>query len=396
MKVLILGGAGGMALGGATYLVRYDDVSSVVLSDINLEAANKMAAVLDSPKVSTMQLDVLDKEKLIETAQKFDVVLNCVGPFTKFGVPILETIIEAGVNYVDICDDHDAAADLMELNDKAEAAGVTALICMGTTPGISNIQARYMYDKLDSCDSIKIVWAITTPPLEMVRGTRLEGAVKNPMAMMTEATWDHLLHVGTGNIPVWKDGKMDEIAALEHGEWVDFAEPLGRAESYYIGHAEPITLAHYLDIKDFSGCLGAIMPEVMKKLRLDARGHEEALYPPKPSDKPLWEAPERWNDRGVWGGQAAIVEGMEGDERVRYTCRIMMGVADRNAYNNSGQAIGTYMMGKGMFKKTGVLAPEAVIDPVTFFEELTEYYSTDSGEEFTMDEVVLVEREVIS
>lgn len=396
MKVLILGGAGGMALGGATYLVRYDDVSSVVLSDINLEAANKMAAVLDSPKVSTMQLDVLDKEKLIETAQKFDVVLNCVGPFTKFGVPILETIIEAGVNYVDICDDHDAAADLMELNDKAEAAGVTALICMGTTPGISNIQARYMYDKLDSCDSIKIVWAITTPPLEMVRGTRLEGAVKNPMAMMTEATWDHLLHVGTGNIPVWKDGKMDEIAALEHGEWVDFAEPLGRAESYYIGHAEPITLAHYLDIKDFSGCLGAIMPEVMKKLRLDARGHEEALYPPKPSDKPLWEAPERWNGRGVWGGQAAIVEGMEGDERVRYTCRIMMGVADRNAYNNSGQAIGTYMMGKGMFKKTGVLAPEAVIDPVTFFEELTEYYSTDSGEEFTMDEVVLVEREVIS
>ena len=396
MKVLILGGAGGMAMGGATYLVRYDDVSSVVLSDINLEAADKMAARLDSPKVSTMKLDVLDKKVLIETARKFDVVLNCVGPFTKFGLPILETIIEAGVDYVDICDDHDAAADLLKLNDKAEEAGVTALICMGTTPGISNVQARYMYDKLDSCDSIKIAWAITTPPADMAKGTRLEGVINNPMAMMTEATWSHLLHVASGTIPVWKNGKMDEMEALEHGEWVDFATPLGRAESYYIGHAEPITLAHFLDIKEFSGCLGSIMPEVMKKLRLDARGHEKALYPPKPSDKPVWQAPERWTKRGVWGGQAAIVEGMEGDEKVRYTCRIMMGIADGNAFNNSGQAIGTYMMGKGMFEKKGVLAPEAVIDPVTFFTELAEYYSTDSGETFTMDDVVLVEREVLS
>ena len=395
MKVLILGGAGGMAMGGATYLVRYDDVSSVVLSDIDLDAANKMAEFLDSPKISTMKLDVMDKEKLIETAQKFDVVLNCVGPFTTFGVPILETIIEAGVNYVDICDDHDAAADLLELNDKAEKAGITALICMGTTPGISNIQARYMYDKLDSCDSIKIAWAITTPDAKMAKGTRLEGVIDNPMAMMTDATWDHLLHVGSGKIPVWKNGKMDEIEALEHGEWVDFATPLGRAESYYIGHAEPITLAHFLDIKDFSGCLGSIMPEVMKKLRLDARGHEEALYPPKKTDKPVWEAPDRWKERGVWGGQAAIVEGVEGNEKVRYTCRIMMGIADGNAFNNSGQAIGTYMMGKKMFDKKGVLAPEAVIEPETFFKELAEYYSQDSREKFTMEDIVLIEREVL-
>lgn len=395
MKVLILGGAGGMAMGGATYLVRYEDVSSVVLSDIDLDAANRMAKVLDSDKVSTMKLDVLNKEELIKTAQKFDVVLNCVGPFTKFGVPILETIIEAGVNYVDICDDHDAAADLLELDEKAKEAGITALICMGTTPGISNVQAKFLYDKLDRCDVMKIAWAITTPPADMAKGTRLERTVNDPMAMMTDATWDHLLHVGSGKIPVWKDGKMDEMEALEHGEWVDFATPLGRAESYYIGHAEPITLSHFLDIKEFSGCLGSIMPEVMKKLRVDARGHEDAINPPAPTDKPVWKAPEMWNTRGVWGGQAAIVEGMEGDEKVRYTCRIMMGIVDGNAFNNSGQAIGTYMMGKGMFDQKGVVAPEAVIDPEKFFEELAEYFSADSGDNITVDDLILVEREVL-
>lgn len=395
MKVLILGGAGGMAVGGATYLVRYEDVSSVVLSDLDLDAANEAAAKLDSDKISTMQLDIMDKEKLIGTARKFDVVLNCVGPFTKFGVPILETIIEAGVDYVDVCDDHDAAENLIKLDDKAKEAGITALICTGTTPGIANVQARHVYDKLDRCDSLKIAWAITTPPREMVKGTRMEMLIDNPMLMMTDATWGHLLHVGSGNIPIWKDGKKDEIAALEHGEWVDFAEPLGRAESYYLGHAEPVTLPHFLDIKEFSGCLGSIMPEVMKKLRLDARGHEDALYPPEPSDKPVWEAPELWKKRGVWGGQAAIAEGMEGDEKVRYTCRLMMGLPDRDAYNSSGQAICTYMMGKGEFDRKGVVAPEAVIDPDAFFEELANYYSEDSGDDISVEELILIEREVL-
>lgn len=46
MKVLILGGAGTMDMGGASYLARYDDVSEIVMSDINLEAVEKVAEML--------------------------------------------------------------------------------------------------------------------------------------------------------------------------------------------------------------------------------------------------------------------------------------------------------------------------------------------------------------
>ncbi len=395
MKILILGGAGGMAVGGATYLIRYDDVSSVVLADLNKEAVDNAAKYLNSDKISTMEIDVLDRDNLIKVVKDFDVVLNCVGPFTTLGVPVLEAVIEAGVNYVDVCDDHDAAKDLMELDEKAKEAGITALICMGTTPGISNVQAKYVYDMLDECDSLKIAWAITMPPEDMAKGTILERTLEDPFAMISPAAWDHLIHVATGDIPVWKGGKWDTIPAIEVGEWVDFSEPLGRAESYYIGHAEPITLAHYLDIKDFSACLGSIMPEVMKKLRLDARGHEDALYPPEKDDSPIWESPELWNRRGVWGGQAAIAEGTKDGEKLRITCRLMMGVEDMNGYNSSGQAIGTYMVGKNMFDKKGVLAPEAVIDPIPFFEELAKYYTEDSSDTFTVDTLILVDKERI-
>lgn len=395
LKILILGGAGGMALGGASYLIRYEDVSKVVLADLNRDKLNQIKHNFDSPKIDTLVLDVLEKEVMIKKVKEYDVVLNCIGPFTKFGVHILKTVIEAGVNYVDICDDHDAAKELLELDSLAKEHGVSALICMGTTPGISNVQARYAYDMLDTCDSLKIAWAITTPPLDKVKGTPLEMTVENPRALMTEATWDHLLHVSSNRIPIWKKGKWDEIDALEVGEWVDFAEPLGRAESYYIGHAEPITLAHHLDIKDFSACLGSIMPSVMKQLRLEARGHKDATHPPQPSNSPVWEAPDLWKDRGVWGGQAAIAEGTKNGKRIRITCRIMMGVDDINGYNNSGQAIGTYMMGKKMFKQSGVFAPEAVIDPKAFFDELAAYYTQDSNTEFTADTLVLVEKEIL-
>ncbi|QIK58165.1 hypothetical protein G7059_10075 [Erysipelothrix sp. HDW6A] len=393
MKVLVLGGAGSMAMGGASYLMRYPDVSEIVLSDINIDKVTKVAEMLNSPKIKVMELDVLDRDMLIATAKEYDVVLNCVGPFTKFGVPILEAIIEAGVNYVDVCDDHDAAEDLLRLDQKAKDAGISALICMGTTPGISNVQARVVYDKLDSCDSIKIAWAITNPPADMIKGTYLEAAAEG--GLMSDAAWEHLIHVGTGRIPIWKEGRWDSIEALEHGEWIEFDEPLGSAESYYIGHAEPITLAKNLKINDFCACLGSIMPEVMRKLRQEARGHKDALYPPIATDKKPFRGTDIWQDRGVWGGQAAIAEGLENGEHVRYTARVQMGVHDSAAYNNSGQAIGVYMMGKGQITEKGVVAPETCIDPQPFFEELARYYSQDAGKTFTIDDVLMIEREVL-
>lgn len=396
MKVIVLGGAGGMAIGGISYLIRYDEVEEIMMADLNKEAADQAASQFNSPKIRTMSLNVLDKSRLIEVVKDYDVVLNCVGPFMKFGVPILEAVIEAGVNYVDICDDHDAAEELIKLDEKAQQAGVSALICMGTTPGISNLQAVDLYNKLDETHSIKIAWAITDPPKEDLVGTPLEAIIDNPDALMTEATMDHLYHVTTGDIPVFKDGEMTGVPAIEYGEWIDFAEPLGRAESYYIGHAEPTTLAHYLDIKDFCGCLGSIMPEVFKDIREKSRGHREALYPPKPSHEPLWQAPERWRNRGVWGGQAVIVEGMKDNQKIRYTSRIMMAVKDMNAYNNSGQAIGTYLMGTGQITRKGVSAPEACIDPEPFFKELAHNYSLDANEVFTVEEINIIDKEVLS
>lgn len=69
-------------------------------------------------------------------------VLNAVGPYVKFAIPILKATIQAGVDYVDVCDDYDATQMLLEMNDELVEANISALICMGTTPRIGNMQTK--------------------------------------------------------------------------------------------------------------------------------------------------------------------------------------------------------------------------------------------------------------
>lgn len=53
------------------------------------------------------------------------------------------------MNYVSICDDYDAAAAFLELDDDAKKAGVTAITGVGWTPGITNMLARMGADRFD-------------------------------------------------------------------------------------------------------------------------------------------------------------------------------------------------------------------------------------------------------
>lgn len=385
-----------MGGGGASLLMSYPEVESIVLADINKDAADKFAARLNSPKISTAWIDVTDKPRLVEMIKTFDVVLNAVGPFVKFGIPILEAAIEAGVDYVDVCDDHDATIGLLELDEEAKAAGITALICMGTTPGLSNVQAKLAASKLDRVDVLKICWAVCNPPADKAKGTYLEAfASSSGRDLLTPAAWAHMVHVSTGDVPIWKDKQWDTMPALEYGEYVDFAEPLSRAESYYLGHAEPVTLPRFINIEKFCACLGSLMPQVTRELRVEARGHAEPEHPPILPDTPAWEPPPLWKDRGVWAGQAAIAEGTENGEYVRYTVRLMMGMPDNVSYNYSGQAIGVYMLGTGQVDKKGVLPPEACLDPEPFFKEVARHYSNCSRENLSPEDVILVDREVL-
>lgn len=403
MKVLVLG-AGGMGANGAKVLQHFPGIEKLTFADINFELAEKTAKELHLPAVDAIELDVNDSEKLTATAREYDVVLNTVGPYMRFAVPILKAVIAAGTDYVDVCDDHDATENMLELFDLAEEAGITAVVSMGQSPGITNMQAKYISEKFDRVDLIKVIWSLSDFPIDLVKASS-QGSDFADMASASQtpeefrdsmpAVWPHMLHTTSGEIPIWKNGKFDTMPAWESGEYIDYPEPLGLVPVYYVGHSEPVTLPRYIDIKDFCACLGTLGEGIDKLLRLEARGHEDPLDPPVKPDKERWQPPAKWDGMGIWQGGAALVEGMKDGKRVRYTNRALCSAFDRGVFNFAGQAIGVYLLGSKKDLPKGVFAPEGIFATDEFFAELLHITNKINEWDFTLEELLPTEIEIL-
>ncbi|MEZ5350729.1 MAG: saccharopine dehydrogenase NADP-binding domain-containing protein [Microthrixaceae bacterium] len=123
--IVVLGGAGGVGRVAVEALTHIDDVTHVVVADLSHRAAAEVVADLGSDKLQPAAVDVSDPASLTAVLEGAGVVLNCVGPFYRFGPPTLQAALRAGVGYVDICDDLDATQALLDMDVAAREAGVT-------------------------------------------------------------------------------------------------------------------------------------------------------------------------------------------------------------------------------------------------------------------------------
>ena len=154
MHIIVLGGAGAMGRVTVRTLTEYEDVDQITIADYNEERAHDVAAALNSSKILVRQIDVCDSERLSTLVRGANVVLSAVEYV--FNQPILRVCIQEKVHYADLGGLFHMTRKLMDMSPEAEAAGITAILGMGGTPGITNILARAAVDKLDRVDSIKV------------------------------------------------------------------------------------------------------------------------------------------------------------------------------------------------------------------------------------------------
>ncbi len=95
MKVIALGGCGGMGRYAVRTALTYDFVEQVVVADLDGERAAAFAREC-GPKATSAQVNAEDDEELAGVLSGADAVLNTVGPFYRFGVPTLRAAIAAG------------------------------------------------------------------------------------------------------------------------------------------------------------------------------------------------------------------------------------------------------------------------------------------------------------
>ncbi|MBS3794280.1 MAG: saccharopine dehydrogenase NADP-binding domain-containing protein [Candidatus Thorarchaeota archaeon] len=366
-RVVVLGGCGTVGSIAVETLASYEDISSIVIADIREDAAKKRAESVDGDLCLSRKVDVTVRESLEKAIQDADVVLNTCGPFYRFGPTILSRVIDAGIDYVDVCDDFDATRKLLDMDDDAKKVGISALTGMGSSPGIANLLAKFCADHmLDSVDSIDIYHAHGGEPNE------------------GRAVVAHRIHSMQADIPMYLDGKFTTVRyfaedgkALE--EDVDY-KLVGTHRSYPYPHPETITLPQWIECNRVTN-LGCVLPDeyydlirgivhlgITEEAPIDVSGDE--VEPLEFAISYILDQREKILQKTNFGEQRGCLKitmkgTMEGKAH-----RFDFSLASKGQSMGEGTgipaALGVILMLRGKIQKKGVLPPEGCVNPLDF------------------------------
>ena len=360
MQAIVVGGAGTMGQGVARDLIKQEKITKVTLGDIVTDPNRLQEKLRASDKISLVKIDVNDHDSLVRAIKGNDVVVNTAGPFYKTAVAVARAAVEAGVNYIDICDDYEAVPILFssDIDEGAKKAGVTVLTGMGSDPGTNNVLVKWYANQLDKVDEIRLFWVVS-------------------IAELHGAAWDHSLHMVTGKLPQYMDGKLEYVEGGTGEETVQFLEPLGTCVTRYVGHPQPITIPRYIEGLKKVIIKGALIPSWVDDLigeqrdtgflsrePMEVKGTKVVPYD---LTLKLWETIPEGRDNGPQAsGLKVIVKGERDGKRVTYTADMVGRMAPGTGLPAS---IAALMMDDGDVTVKGVVAPEGCIDPEKFLSE---------------------------
>lgn len=241
MKVLVLGGAGDMAQVALTELGKEEGVSRVTIADLNLKKAESLASE-QGEKFQATKVDGMDHNGLVRLMKEHDLALGYIGPFYIFEKRIAKAAIEAGINYVSICDDYDAYLEVITLDKEAKEKGVKILTGFGNSPGITQMLAKKGYLSMEKPRRINIGWAAGS---------------NEPIG---ETNLIHFFHIFNSTTLQWLEGKETKVKTGEGRKVVEFPPPIGKLPVYYTGHAESVSIPRNLEGLEEVTLHGGVQP----------------------------------------------------------------------------------------------------------------------------------------
>lgn len=261
MKILILGGGSGDVGRDVTRILLRDKkhIEHITVTSRNLEYAQKFAKDLNDQRVTAIQVDVTNQQQLIDAISGHNLVINTVGPFSKYAIPVMKATVESKVNYIDICDDIEPTIEALQLNQFAQNAGIFILLSMGWFPGMSNLRTMALAREMDEVEEIVTAWVAGRKAPEEHPSLGLAGT-------------EHYFEALTGKIISYREGHRVRIPAFQKGIQLSFPEPLGSCICYQIEHPEVATLPYSIPgVKAASNLMSLYPSDRNKLVRLFAK-----------------------------------------------------------------------------------------------------------------------------
>ncbi len=368
-RILLLG-AGAMGKAAAQTVATFPEVGSLLIADLNQTAAQAAAAACGE-NAKGVGIDVTDHGDLTALMRQADVVMNCVGPFFRFGVPILEAAIAAGKDYLDICDDPEPTKAMHELHDQAQAAQITAVIGLGVSPGITSMLAARAKAELDTTEELIAAWNIE----EDAGGEEKVGF---------SAAIVHWMQQCSGTILECDNGRLVDKKPLT--DVVLHYPGRGERTVYTVGHPEPVSFHFSYPGLPRSFCV-MVMPSLwIKKFRELAAQIDQGALTLEESGKKLLEGAA---DSSFLGKVIESIAGMFDGPRLPIFFALAHGRKDGRPARVATTvraippgmaratgiplALGTRLHLEGKVTAKGVIAPEIAFDAEEFFDLLAPY-----------------------
>lgn len=383
MHIVVLGGAGLMGPGIVRDLTSNSDVERITVADLDAAGAHRVVNAIGASNAQAAPVDVRDPDSIDPLLHDADACVNAVQYY--LNLDVMHACLRTGTHYVDLGGLFYVTRQQMELSGEFEDAGITAVLGLGSSPGVSNIAAACAAAGMEHVERIYLYNAadiVVDDPLSQTYSiqTILDEITKNPI--------------------VFENGEFTEAEPLSGQELFHFRPPVGLRKVHHSLHSELATLP--LSYRDkgvqevfFKIAFFGYSEEALGTLKLLTDlglGSHELLavrdVEVRPRDVLMAlqrrhaEQQDAGNDTGskkrAHKNVTAVVHGRRDDEPV--TVRVDVMAPPREEWSMSGSqlmvtsppAIGAVWLAEGCIDRPGVHAPEIAVPAREFFAALGE------------------------
>lgn len=357
LRVALLGAGGTIAPAIVRDLAESEEVTEVLLVDRDGARATAVGeAQMADGRWRMAEVDA--GSGLASVIEGWDVLVNSAS--YRVNLDAMRACLEAGCHYMDLGGLYWMTGRQLELHDEFEAAGLLALLGIGSSPGKTNVMAVQAARALGadgpgaSADVVNVVAG--GRDLDPPAGFSVPYALRT---LIDELTMPPVVVEG---------GAPREVEPLSPGGRIAFPEPIGDAETIHTLHSELRTFPESFGCTEASFRL-SLAPSLLARLRelTDAPDEEvdaaaaEAL---PPSGRTVSAHLVDAVSRNEAGPPAAV--------RVTAVTRPMeaWGLGGGIVSTAAPAAAAVRLLARGRVSATGALPPERCVDPDDLFPEL--------------------------
>ena len=345
MRVGVLGAAGTIAPAIVRDLAESEEVSSMLLIDLDAERARAVAERHGGGKAEGREGDA--RRGLAALLDGVEALVNSAS--YRINLDAMSACLEAGCHYLDLGGLYHITARQLERSGEFERAGLLALLGIGSSPGKTNVMALRAARELDRVEAVDLMAAgrdLDPPPGFSV-----------PYALRT------LIDELTMPPVVLRDGKPVEVEPMAEGGTVDFGEPIGEQPTIHTLHSELLTFGESFRCRAASFRL-SLAPQLLERLRALIGASEEEIAKAAREAKPP-------SPRTV---AVHMVEARGPGSRVRVRSvtgpHEAWGLGGGIVSTASPAAAAVRMLARGQISARGALPPERCLEAEVLFGEL--------------------------